>query len=158
MLGYNDNLPHHPNYIIYRNDRTTTDGNRASGGVAIKVLRSLNHKLLPSLRLKLIEAIGIEVHLDNAKLEIWSVYLPIRLTYNDIQQNYKQDINVLTNRRCSFFINGDLNSKHRFWNCSRANAAGNILYHEQSIRDFFIRYTIFPKSQCTSIYYRSLTY
>lgn len=140
MLSYNDILPSHPNYFIYRNDRTVENGVRASGGVAIKVHRSLKHKLLPALNLQLLEAIGIEIFLENgSRIEVWSVYLPSRTIQSDIRQHYRQDLNILTNKRCSFFINGDLNSKHRSWNCVRANAAGNILYHEQSVRHFFVR-------------------
>lgn len=145
MLNPTDNLPSYPNYVIYRNDRTDMNGNRASGGVAIKVLRSLRHNLLPSLRLKLFEAIGIELFLhDNTRIEIWSVYLPSRTSRVEIQLNYKHDINLLTNRRCSYFINGDFNSRHRLWNCARANSAGNLLYQEQSVRHFFVRYPSSP--------------
>lgn len=145
MLSHSDILACHPNYFVYRNDRVVENGDRASGGVAIKVRRSLRHQLLPSLKLRLLEAVGIEVYLENnTRLEIWSVYLPSRSTNSEIQQHYKHDINLLTNKRCSFFINGDLNSKHRFWNCVRANTAGNILYREQSIRHFFVRYPSSP--------------
>uniref|UniRef100_A0A336LJ08 CSON007168 protein n=1 Tax=Culicoides sonorensis TaxID=179676 RepID=A0A336LJ08_CULSO len=99
---------------------------RSSGGVAIKVLRTLKHEPLPALNLKIIEAIGIEIKIsNNSSIQVWSIYLP----------------------------NGDFNSKHRMWNCVRANAAGNILYNLQSIRHFFVRFpdspTRFPSNSTT---------
>lgn len=44
----------------------------------------------------------------------------------------------ITHRRCSYFAFGDYNSKNRFWNCSRANTSGNILYQELNNNNFII--------------------
>lgn len=49
--------------------------------------------------------------LDNAKLK-----------------KFRNDISKLTKYRESYLVCGDFNSKHWFWNCSRANQAGKILY------------------------------
>lgn len=150
MLSASDIVPSHSNYVLYRNDRENST-NRASGGVAIKIRRSLRHQLLPSMNLRLIENIGVEVFLDNGeRIQIWSVYLPGGSTNDQIRQNLKHDIHMMTNRQCSYFINGDFNSRHRFWNCARANVAGNILYNEHAIRNFFIlhpsSHTRFPSN------------
>lgn len=143
MYNPNDNVPMHPDYFLYRNDRIVEPNIRASGGVAIKINRHLSHELLPSLNLNIIEAIGVRITLrDSSKLEIWSVYLPGGTSNTSIRQYYARDIAKLTSRRCSYFINGDLNSKHRMWNCSRANTAGTILHKECSFRNFIILYSL----------------
>lgn len=145
MLSTNDLLPTNHNFSLYRLDRDNTPNNRPSGGVALMIRRSLKHKLLPSLNLTLIEAIGVEILLDNqSRIEIWSAYLPGGTNVSNIRQNYRNDISKLTNRRCSYFINGDFNSRHRLWNCARANVAGDILFREHSIRHFFILHPSAP--------------
>lgn len=135
MLNSDNITTTHPNYKFYRYDRIVQNNIRSSGGVAIKIKRSIKHDLLPSLDLKLLEAIGVEIFLNNgSKIEVWSG----GANNTSIRQYYKRDLILLTNRNCSFFMNGDLNSKHRFWNCSRANTAGTILFNEQLHRQFLI--------------------
>lgn len=139
MLSSSDNIPSHPDYYFYRADRLVNANNRASGGVAIIIKRSIQHQLLPSLNLKLLEAIGVEISLSSgSKIQIWSIYLPGGSSNTSIQQYYHNDLLALIRRPCSYFINGDLNSKHRLWNCSRANTAGNILYNLCNQHNFLI--------------------
>lgn len=128
-------LPTHPDYHIHRADRD--DG--AKGGVAIIIRKNIKHKLLGSINTEIMENIGAEVLLDNgSKIAIYSVYLPGGCPYNSISNSFARDLRKLTNLRASFFICGDLNAKHRHWNCTRANQAGNILYAEYSNRNFII--------------------
>ena len=141
MLKTSDNVHSHPNYILYRNDREIDESTRASGGVAIFIRKSIVHQLIPLPRLKVIEAIGIELILTNGeKIQIWSVYLPGGTDSATIRRNFRSDLMKLINRSSSYFINGDLNSKHRFWNCARANTAGNILYNELQQQNFLLLY------------------
>lgn len=136
MYNINDLTPAHSNYVTYRNDRITDS--RASGGVAIIIKKNIKHELLPDQNLSIIESIGVAVHLQNAKIEIRSVYLPGGTENDAIKQHFKTDIVKLTNRRCSFFNCGDLNAKHRMWNCSRANTAGKILHETYQNHNFLI--------------------
>ena len=43
-----------------------------------------------------------------------------------------------------FFICGDLNSKHTFWNNIRSNAAGNALFNEMTRCAFNIHFSLTP--------------
>lgn len=145
LLGPGDVLPTHPSFIIYRNDRDNCNQNRRSGGVAIIVRRIHSHKLLPVLRTQIIENIGVEFSLQNgARICIYSVYLPGGTSNKEIKQHYKNDLRILTSQSRSYFALGDYNSKHRSWNCVRANTAGNILYNEHVSRNFFIQFPSEP--------------
>jgi len=135
FLKYNIRLKRHPDYIVHRLDRA----DRAKGGVAIIVNKTIKHSLQPSLDLDIIESIGIEINLQNgSKVTIYSIYLPGSTSHQDITSKYANDIKKLINIRGSYFLCGDLNSKHRFWNCARANPAGNILYNLYCNNNFII--------------------
>lgn len=111
----------------------------------IIVHKSVKHFPLPRPRTKLLEAISIEVILNNnQKVEFTSVYMPGSATTEQISQHYKNDIRCLTSTTHHYFRCGDWNSKHRLWNCNRANRAGHILYQEQSNRDFLILHSNEP--------------
>lgn len=144
-----DNIPSHPNFAIYRFDRQELSSNNRSGGVAIIIRRSIKHQLVSNLNTKLLENIGLEINLQNgSRIQIFSVYLPGGANNETIRQHYKHDIQLLTNRNCSYFVLGDLNSRHRLWNCSRANTAGNILFNLHQRNPFLIYHpnepTFFP--------------
>jgi hypothetical protein len=119
------NIPFsHPNFKSYRLDRT--DG--AKGGVAIMVKNDIQHLLLPSFNTKVLECIGISVFSSSGPIDFISAYLPgARHSLDDIS-NYRNDILRLTSSPNSFFICGDLNSRHSSWGCSRANRAGTALF------------------------------
>lgn len=151
MYNVNDLTPAHPQYYVYRNDRIVHPQSRQSGGVAIMIRRDINHNLLPIPDLNLIEAIGLEIVLHNQeKIEIWSVYLPGGSHNDEINLHYKRDLLKLTNKSNSFFINGDFNSHHRFWNCTRSNNAGNILYNLHNNSNFFIHHPNSPTRHSSS--------
>lgn len=151
FLNDTDIIPTHPDYKIYRLDRNTNNNNH-SGGVAIIIRRSINHELISAPQTRIIESIAIEVLLTNGtKIRIFSVYLPGGANSQLIQAHYKNDLRIMMNTRMSYFIVGDLNSKHRLWNCVRANLAGNILFNEHQRQQFIIHHpdtpTYFPPQQ-----------
>ena len=133
-----DHLHSHPDYHIIHVPRIDTD--RRAGGVAIILRRNIRYTLHHSPRTTLLEAVGIRIHLQSGKpLNVYSVYLPGGASRGDIQQHFSSDINKLIRQvQKNYFICGDLNAKHRFWNCVRANKASQILYDEYCRHQFFI--------------------
>lgn len=134
----------HKNYYCYRNDRRDEE----HGGVAIVIQRNIKHKLLESINTKVIESIPISIETQTGPITIVGAYFSNSkrdpMTYNLFQQ----DIQKLTAFKGSFIISGDLNSRHRFWNCFRGNKPGTILFNEMSNKNFNILYphspTYFP--------------
>jgi hypothetical protein len=55
------------------------------------------------------------------------VYLPGGASNSNINSHLKSDIKILTKNK-NVFIYEDWNTRHRLWNCSRANRAGTIIY------------------------------
>lgn len=144
-LRPHDSLSMH-NYTIYRKDRAGVDINTRNrgGGVAIAIRNDIVHSQLPDLGTKVIESIGLEVN----GMHFYAVYFPgSKLTPAKLV-HFKEDISKLTSIRKKYLIGGDLNSKHRFWNCVKANKAGNILYSEMISRNFILLHpptpTYFP--------------
>jgi Endonuclease-reverse transcriptase len=121
-------------YSFHRLDRTTG----AKGGIAILVRKGIRHPLLPTFKTKLIEALGIELHTETSNITLISAYLPGGASRQQISNHYLNDLRLLLNRPENYFICGDLNSKHRLLNCSRANNAGILLFDELSRSDFLI--------------------
>jgi hypothetical protein len=138
-------IPSHPDYICIRTDR---DGNTSKGGLMIIIKRKIDYKPF-ILNTKLVENMGIEIKtVTNIKIKIILAYLPGGANNTDIKRHYSSDLKILTNTNRSYFIVGDLNSKHRLWNCSIANPAGTILYNELNRSNFAILHphdpTYFP--------------
>lgn len=130
-------IPSHPDFVIHRLDRT----DRPKGGVAIIIRRNIKHTILPHHNTTLCEAISAEISLNNnSKIIITSVYMPGGTRSTPISTNFVNDIRKLTSSTKSYFVCGDLNARHRFWNCSRANQAGNILYQEYCDSNFLINF------------------
>lgn len=121
----------HADYKIYRLDRTSN----VKGGVAILIRKDISHSLLPCFETSVIEAIGVSIDSLSGRITFISAYNPG--SNNDVQA-FINDVRKLTNINESFFICGDLNAKHRLWNCSRANAAGNLLFEELATGAFII--------------------
>uniref|UniRef100_A0A2M4CV42 Putative reverse transcriptase n=1 Tax=Anopheles darlingi TaxID=43151 RepID=A0A2M4CV42_ANODA len=121
-----------PGYILHRKDRT--DG--CQGGVGILVRREIKHTILHDLKLATIEAIGISVTTKQGNIIITAAYHP---GGNRDLKKFKSDMEKLTNRNQSYFICGDLNARHRMWNCKTANGAGKTLF-ELSQRGTFAIY------------------
>lgn len=130
------------NYTIYRNDRFEKKPNNRNngGGVAIGIRNDIQHTQLPHLKTKIIESVGIKV----SGIHIYSVYFPGSRLSPDKLTNFKNDLVKLTSSRRSYFLGGDLNAKHRFWNCVKGNKAGNILYNEMLTRNLTIHHSMTP--------------
>lgn len=142
FLLSNDILPSHPNFITYRNDRTT---NHRSGGVAIIMNRQIKHQIVSIKPTKLIENVSIEIILDNgSKVLISSLYLFGGLTQESIRQNFSHDIAIITSNRSSYLAMGDFNARHRSWNCTNANLAGNILARKHERLNFLLKFPSLP--------------
>lgn len=122
-------------FKIYRFDRP---GIRKGGGVAIAVRNNINHSLIPHFNLQVIETIGISIPTSSGDIELISAYYPGTSYSTEIFNSFTSDIKYLTNRKSSFFVCGDLNSRHRHWNCLRSNRTGNIIYNEMDFSNFIV--------------------
>jgi hypothetical protein len=67
-----------------------------------------------------------------------SVYLPRSTSY--VSDSYSNDIRKNCINRNSYFICGDLNSRHSLWNCQTSYRAGRILYNELNFTNFMIHH------------------
>lgn len=132
------------NYTVYRKDRSViplANNNRnVGGGVAIAVRNGLSHTLLPDIGTEVIETIGIELYGPNQNVKLIGAYFPGSKLNKPKLEKFKNEIRLLTASRTSYLICGDLNAKHRFWNCFKANQAGRILYDLMNIRNFLIHF------------------
>lgn len=142
-LKQRDNLSMQ-NYKIYRKDRFCSNPKRnPGGGVAIAIRNDIPHFELPDVSTQVIESIGLEVY----DLQFYSVYFPGSKNAQNLA-HFKNDISKFTSNSKKYVIGGDLNSKHRFWNCFKGNKAGSILYNEMISHDFVLMYpptpTYFP--------------
>lgn len=132
-----------PGYRIYRHDRESN-----GGGVAIVIKNSIRNTLLKSVQTSNIENIAIEIEINKKRISIISVYSP------NFNEHFKKDLLSIIKKHKEFFIFGDLNAKHRSWNCVKGNAAGNVLYNMQITSNFFVHHsaspTRFPQGRLTS--------
>lgn len=119
ILGYN----------IYRSDRPSN-----GGGVAIAIKNNLKHSLIKSIPTSNIENIGIELKINRQKIFLIAVYSP------RYDSNFKKELKNITQKYKEFLIFGDLNAKHRSWNCLKGNTAGNVLFNMQVTSNFFIHF------------------
>lgn len=130
-------LQTHTDFIVHRADRSEGRG----GGVAIIINKYISHKLLTHINTKLIENISVEVFDEkNNSFIISSIYLPGGTSHQLIKQHYVQDLKKLMKFHKPYYLCGDINSRHREWNCFSANQAGKLLYNEYCINNFQIKY------------------
>lgn len=91
--------------------------------------------------LGIVESIGIEV----CGIHIYSLYFAGSKLNQQKIQLYNQDI---TSIRSKFLAGGELNSKHKLWNCTKGNSAGKILFQEMRKKTFMVHFpdtpTYFP--------------
>ena len=67
-----------------------------------------------------------------------------------VLESFRGDLHLLQSLYPEHIIAGDLSSRHRQWNCSRANSAGRILYNVTSVTDLWMHFpptpTHFPEN------------
>lgn len=133
-LSNNHKLYFH-NYTTYRKDRSIGE----HGGVGLSIKNTIKHTELPHINTKVIETIGIKITTPtNEDIVIISCYFPGSNNAETLEL-FKKDIILLTSlSNNSYFLIGDFNAKHRLWNNTRANRAGQILYSVMSRRQFVI--------------------
>lgn len=105
-----------PGYKFYRADR-----NSSGGGVALLIKNSIDQSeisLPDSLRF---EAIGVVIRLDRYQICLIQVYVPPK------KNIVNDDLDRLFLLQKRVMIMGDLNARHRAWNCYSNNAKGNFL-------------------------------
>jgi Reverse transcriptase (RNA-dependent DNA polymerase)/Endonuclease-reverse transcriptase len=130
------NINAHPDYVWYRMDRL----NGEKGGVAIVVNRKIPHEPLPAANLHIIEVVGVKIFTLTSHISFFSAYLPGATSYQDIGNYFATDIRKICSTQGSFFVCGDLNSRHRLWNCLSSNRAGRVLYNELNYTNFLIHH------------------
>lgn len=135
----------HPDFITYRLDRE----GRRGGGVAISIRSHLPHKVLPLIDTKIVECISISLPTSGGTIQLIGAYYPGSTKKEDLS-DFRDDLGKLMSTTSSCIIVGDLNCRHTFWNCARANQAGNILLNEIISSNFSVHhsdsYTHFPHS------------
>lgn len=124
------------NYKCYRLDRL----DQACGGVAISIRKTICHSILPSFNTRIIDCIGIAIETKTGPIKLISTYFPGTDLSREAMIDFKHDIQLLTKSNDSYFICGDLNAKHRFWNCIRGNRTGAIIFDLLSNGQFTIHH------------------
>ncbi|GLV46068.1 hypothetical protein CBL_05154 [Carabus blaptoides fortunei] len=106
------------NFTVYRHDRQHGPG----GGTAIIVKRQLTHYETHVQQLTNLEATSIEIQTPNTRpLRLISVYNP---PDKDILSS---DLDHILDGTTPTIVAGDLNAKHRNWNCRVGNKRGRAL-------------------------------
>lgn len=123
--------------------RDNNSVNNPGGGVMIILRRGIKFNVLPLYDTKVIECVGIEILTSSQPFVVLSTYFPGGRTA-EILSHFKQDLLKLISTRKPYFIAGDLNCRHSFWNCSRSNAAGRILYDLMCSNPFQIHFSHDP--------------
>lgn len=111
------------NYTCVRLDRASGP----KGGILVLIKKSIAFSIMCDQNLKTIEALGIQVCTRKGPLCIMAAYNPGAISQ---AVEFEQDIRKLTSRKGNFLICGDLNARHRFWNCISSNPAGKRLFNE----------------------------
>lgn len=128
-------------YKSYRLDRNEKRG----GDVAVVVKRTIKHQILPIVKTKLIENIGIEIPFTNGRsIKMFCVYFPGGRVSAQKRFDLNCDLRKLVSFNDIFLVGGDLNCRHRNWGCLRANSWGNILADLHSRHPFHILYPPHP--------------
>lgn len=108
-----------PGFRIYRNDRLAQ---KAAGGVAIIVSKSIKHSQVSTPISTNLESVGIKIIINNSEITLIAAYKPPNKIfptscYKEIFDKYSRII-----------LLGDLNSKHRSWGCNSSTAQGKRLF------------------------------
>lgn len=125
------------NYKCYRNDRVGP-----GGGTAIYVRSGLSHYVLPVPPLTCIEATAIVLETGRLPIVIVSVYNPPGTRADDLRHDLQVLFNLellVADRSRKVIIAGDLNCKHRMWNCRNTNSQGKTLYNFLARTDYVVQ-------------------
>lgn len=109
-------------YDVYRLDR---DDGRTGGGVMMIVRRGVRHELLPVPTTEVLETFAVEIITENDKFMLAVVYNP---NPAGSSAALRRDITKLMTSSPFYVICGDMNARHSFWGCTRANQAGQVIY------------------------------
>lgn len=117
----NDRSIYIKGYNCFANHRSTG----RFGGLAILVREDITVTSLNIPRTSLLECMGIKIKSTNIIL----AYLPGQSKDKTISNHFIRDINAINKAFHDKYIIGDLNARHRSWNCDSNNRAGNLLYN-----------------------------
>lgn len=138
--------------IGFRTIRLDRGGQHRGGGVAIVMRKELRFRQLPCPRVEVVEALSVEVLTATGPLTVTAIYFPGSSDPLTLE-GFKRDMRLLTSSFPNHIIAGDLNARHRFWGCAKANRAGTMLYDEMSRGQFELYFpdepTHFPESGAT---------
>lgn len=81
---------------------------------------------------------GVLIIVRRRKFQVFCCYVPGAATTTQIRSHFNNDLNKICRRNNAFFAVGDFNSKHRSWNCTRANLAGTTLFDNAADNQCFI--------------------
>lgn len=105
------------NYRTYRTDRP----NRPGGGTAILIRNRLKHVQTEHPDTDTIEHTDIIVRTKGQDIRLSAIYTPPHIKLD------KRDLDRLLQYNTPTLIAGDLNSKHRDWNCPNTNINGRTI-------------------------------
>lgn len=108
----------------------------------IIVRNGIKVEQIDQLDVKVIEAVGVIVHTSQSSVRVIAAYYPGGSSRIKMNQ-FCKDMRMLATSTEPLFIIGDLNARHRAWNCLKSNKAGNILYRFAGEADCTIH---FPES------------
>lgn len=155
------------NWNIFRNDREND-----WGGVAILLRDNIKFRNVKTFNFP-IEAICLEVHINNEWILIGSIYIPPNLKHNNMQyQITEKDLSAVFNHPTKAIFGGDFNARSTNWGDISDNANGRIIWEflkntefnvhapdsptcfrcpDGSFIDFFITKEIDHRQKCISI-------
>lgn len=116
-----------PDFKTYRCNR-----NSRGGGVSISVRKSIVHSELPHFVTHGLENVNVILETKHKSIRLSSVYCP------KYTRHFKDDLRILTSGHRDFFVFGDLNARHRSWNCVGQNTAGKALFEMTQTGNFFV--------------------
>ena len=129
-----------PSYRVYRVDRQSGD----HGGVAIAIKSNIKHKHIPPIKTSTIENVAISVDTPSGEIIFISAYFPGTNLSREVLNCFRKDIRLIVSQKKSYYLCGDLNSKHRLWNNMKANSAGIIIYNELITHPFIVMHSPTP--------------
>lgn len=152
-LTSNVNIPKF-GYNCIRCDRS----DRRGGGVAILVKQNIKNYKPIFVKTNIIENVGITLKTADSKIiNLFAVYFPGGIANPESKGTFRKDVRKLLKIDSNVIICGDLNSRHRNWNCLRANVWGNILTETLSILPYTVLFPDLPTYVPTSHNHRPST-